>query len=90
MRSSTTDSARRKARASLTRHRQLRAMGDAVKQPNSDLGLKIPNLLAERRLPDSDLSGRAREVTLLRDRQEVANVTQLHHYLQKISKKSVS
>ncbi len=58
-------------------------MGDAVKQRRSDLGLQILDLLAERRLPDPDLGGCSREVTLLRDRQEIADVTQLHRHLQK-------
>jgi hypothetical protein len=70
---------------SLTRSGELRAMGEAVKQRRSDLRLQILDLLAEWRLPDSDLGGSAREVPLLRDRQEIADVTQLHRHLQKQS-----
>ena len=36
-------------------------------------------------LSDADPGSRAREVTLIGDGQEIANVTQLHRHLQKIS-----
>ena len=72
---------------SLARRGELRAMGDAVKQRRSDLRLQILDLLAEWRLPDPNLGGGPREVPLLRDRQEIADVTQLHRHLQKQSKK---
>jgi hypothetical protein len=58
-------------------------MREAVKQRRSDPNLQILDLLAERRLPDPDLGGAPREVTLLRDRQEIADVAQLHCHLQK-------
>jgi hypothetical protein len=53
-------------------------MGDATKQRRSNFGLQIPDLLAERRLPDPDPGGSSREVPLLRDRQEITDVTELH------------
>jgi hypothetical protein len=58
-------------------------MGEAVEQRRSDLRLQILDLLAERGLPDPDLSGGSREVPLLGDRQEIADVTQFPCHLQK-------
>src|ERR1700679_1185091 len=57
---------------SFTRRRELCAMGNAVKQQRSDLGLQIPDLLTERGLPYAELGRGAREVALLRDGQEIA------------------
>jgi hypothetical protein len=45
--------------------RELRAIGDTMKQRRSDLSLQIFDLLTERRLADADLGGGAREVTFL-------------------------
>ena len=58
-------------------------MCEAVKQRRPDLDLQVLDLLAERWLPDPNLGGASREVTLLRDRQEITDVTQLHRHLQK-------
>jgi hypothetical protein len=57
-------------------------MGNAVKQPSSDLGLQIPDLLTERGLPDAELGRGACEVGLLRDGQEIADMPQFHDHPQ--------
>jgi hypothetical protein len=68
---------------SLTRCSEFGAVGEPVEQRRSDLSLQILDLLAEGRLADPDPGGRAREVSLVRDRKEIADVAQLHHHLQK-------
>jgi hypothetical protein len=60
-------------------------MGNAVKQPSSDLGLQIPDLLTERGLPDAELGRGACEVALLRDGQEIADMPQFHDHPQNIA-----
>jgi hypothetical protein len=57
-----------------TRSRELRAMGDAMKQRRTDLGLQVLDLLTERGLPDADLGGGPGEVTFLRDRQKISDM----------------
>ncbi len=57
-----------------TCRRELRAMRDTMKQRRPDLGLQIFDLLAKRGLADADLGGGSREVTFLRDGEEIAYV----------------
>jgi hypothetical protein len=49
-------------------------MRDTMKQRCPDLRLQIFDLLAKRGLADADLGGGSREVTLLRDGEEIAYV----------------
>jgi hypothetical protein len=49
-----------------------------MKELGADLGLKIPDLLAERRLADSDARSGACEVALPGDREEIADMAQFH------------
>jgi hypothetical protein len=45
----------------------------------------MADLLAQRRLADTDLGRRPREVPFLGYGEEVSDVTKLHHHLQKLS-----
>jgi hypothetical protein len=49
-------------------------MRDTMKQRRPDLGLQIFDLLAKRGLTYADLGGGSREVTFLRDGEEIAYV----------------
>jgi hypothetical protein len=49
-------------------------MGDTTKERRSDFSLQIFDLLTERGLADADLGSGSREVTFLRDREEIADV----------------
>ena len=50
----------------------------AVQQLGAELALEIADLLGERRLGDVQLGGRADELALLNDRDEVPKVTEIH------------
>jgi len=65
-------------------------MGEPTEQRCSDLRLQILDLLTEGRLADPDLCGGSREVSFLRDREEIADVAQLQHHLQKLSRMTLS
>jgi hypothetical protein len=60
-----------------------------VRQPAKERGpnlrFEILDLLAQGRLPDVNQRGRPREVQLLRDCEEIANVTEFHQ----VSPKSI-
>ena len=57
---------------------QCHAMGQPVEQSRTDFRLELPDLLAERRLADPEPDRGAREMQLLGDSQEIAEVAQLH------------
>jgi hypothetical protein len=57
-----------------TCRRELRAMRDTMKQRRPDLGLQIFDLLAKRGLAYPDLGCGSREVTFLRDSEEITYV----------------
>ena len=50
----------------------------AVEQPHAELGLELADLLADRRLRHVQALRGAAEMQLLRDRDEVPQVSQLH------------
>ena len=56
-------------------------MRHAVKQRNSKLLFEISDLLADRRLTNSKLLGRPREIPLLCHRHEITDMTQFHWHL---------
>ena len=49
-----------------------------MEERSPDFGLKILDLLAQRRLPDSNARSGACEVFLLGNREEIADVAQFH------------
>jgi hypothetical protein len=63
-------------------HRELHAVRHAVKQRSSKLLFQISDLLADRRLTDSKLLGRPREIPLLCHRHEITDMTQFYWHLQ--------
>ena len=68
------------------RHEQLARVGQRhaprrpLDQREADLVLQPPDLLRERRLGDVLARRRAREVALLRERDEIAQLAQFHSY----------
>jgi hypothetical protein len=50
----------------------------SVQEPNAQLLFEAADLLAQRRLGDTELRGRASEVQRVRDRHEVAKVSEFH------------
>ena len=50
----------------------------AVEEPHAELGLELADLLADGRLRHVQALGGAAEMQLLRDRDEVPQVSQLH------------
>lgn len=65
----------------ISRRCELDMPPDAAQQVHLELGFEIPNLLAEGRLGGVQAVRRAAEMELLRDRDEVAKVPQLHLFL---------
>ena len=57
---------------------QLHAAAVALEQRHAQLRLELADLLTQRRLGDVQTLGRTPEVRLLRDRDEVAEVAELH------------
>ena len=50
----------------------------APKQCSAEVALQLDNAIGQRRLRDAALLGRAREIQLLRERQEIANLKHFH------------
>ena len=73
----------------LAGRRQLRPVRYAVEQLRSHLVFQIPDLLAERRLADTEIGGGTGEISFFRKRQKIADMTQLHRYLQKLLRSPV-
>jgi len=67
---------------SLPSRGEFRTMRHPTKQCGADFRLEILDLLAEGRLTDPDFRSRACEVPLLGDREEIADMAELHNHLQ--------
>lgn len=65
---------------------QADAAGMAQQQGRADLLFERTDLLAERRLLHVQRLGRAGHMTLMRDGDEVTEVSQFHRHIQKVSK----
>src|ERR1700722_18199386 len=64
---------------------QLRALRDTMEQGGSDLAFQVLDLLTKRRLADAHTRRRPGEISLLRDGQEIADMSQFHDHPQNIA-----
>jgi hypothetical protein len=67
---------------------QFRAVRNTAEQRRANLGLQVLDLLAERRLADAKMGGRAGEIQFFRNSQKVSDVTEFHRWAPNLSRSS--